>query len=92
MHFLELTEIWAKENGWWTWLCGPVEDGYLHIAKYDPFITSESLIEPPRVFTLWANGAWDLNGEYPTDDKQRLEPADPDFFLNLKYLVVTNVS
>ena len=96
MTFLTLVNSWAKDQGWWTdfqpgFLDGK-EDGYLNIGKKNPLDPAYGYASPRRrFFTLWANGAWDLDGEYPDDDDQRLEPADPDFFINLKYLIVTKL-
>lgn len=94
MTFLTLVNEWAKNQGWWsdhqTGFYLEKEDGYLNIGKKDPLDPAYGYASPRRSYlTLWADGAWDLNGEYPVDKDQKLSPADPDFFINLKYLIVT---
>lgn len=88
MSILDLVETWAKGKGWWTHIQHATldgrEDGYLNIAKHDPWAQGDL-----NVLTLWADARWELNGEYPDNDNQKLEPADPDFFLNLEYLIIT---
>ena len=100
MTFLELVDKWVKEQGWWSYhqvsTLNGKEDGYLDIARRDP-LGSSNWPQPPRRrdapaapwITLWADGAWEMYGDYPERDDQKLHPADPDFFLNLKYLIVT---
>jgi hypothetical protein len=89
-HILDIVETWAKSKGWWTYCQHAMtpdrkEDGYLNIAKHDPWAHNTNM----RVITLWADMRWQMNGEYPDNDNQKLEPADPDFFLNLEYLIIT---
>jgi hypothetical protein len=88
MNILDLVESWAKSKGWWTFKTTKSEDGYLYVAKHDPYSRWDVHYRGP-IFTLWPNNAWDMNGEYPNDPTQKLEPADPDFFLKLEHLVVT---
>lgn len=94
INILDLVESWAKNKGWWTFKATPSEDGYLYICKQNPYTWEPegAFWVPTRtknIFTFWANAKWDMNGEYPDNDGQKLEPADPDFFLNLEYLIVT---
>lgn len=94
MNILDFVEEWAKSKGWWTFKTTKSEDGYLYISKQNPWTwESQGLRSVPTqykdIFTLWSNNAWDMNGDYPDDPAQKLEPADPDFFLNLEYLIIT---
>lgn len=80
MRLVDLVEEWATKKNWWCF------KNHVDITGVDTVYINISKRKDPKtagVVTLYDNGNVDCVG-----GERRLAPADPDFFLNLEYLVI----